>query len=110
MSDFLGLQILTDAQLANITGRPSVLYELDHPPHTWYRWDGSAFVALADGDDPGGGGGGDPVLVPGYLTLNSLAMALDGLPIGLVGASTSYALAFNGQNLTLDGASLELLA
>lgn len=107
MSNFLGLQIISDEQLAKIKGRPSVLYKLDHPPHRWYRWNGISFVQVGANF-----GNGPPILppspIPGALSLDGLALALDGLALGFeFGIEGFYLVTEDGSFLiTEDGSFL----
>jgi hypothetical protein len=38
------LQIVTALEIQRRIGQRSVVYELNVPPYTWYRWDGEQYV------------------------------------------------------------------
>ena len=44
---FYAARISADEVPAFTEGWPGVIYVLDRPPYTWYRWDGSSLVELA---------------------------------------------------------------
>lgn len=45
----LYIAVITAADLPGFVGQPSVVYELDQPPYTWHRWNGSALVEITTG-------------------------------------------------------------
>jgi hypothetical protein len=42
----LPIQTISPDQLAKMPGRPSVLYQLNVSPYSYYRWDGTQFILL----------------------------------------------------------------
>ena len=64
------LQIVTALEVQRRIGQRSVVYELNVPPYTWYRWDGEQYIEL-----------GGPVVVIDFpvdvLRLDEEAISLD---------------------------------
>ncbi len=53
---FYVARISADEVATFTDGWPGTIYELDQPPHTWYRWDGSGLTPVGGGSGATSGG------------------------------------------------------